>query len=57
MVDDLRSFLVAWQPGDVREVRIPKYDGRNTASGYFDNPDWSPSASGSGTAAPIFTSP
>ncbi|MHB8459006.1 MAG: AAA family ATPase [Candidatus Limnocylindrales bacterium] len=38
--DDLRTFLAAlWQPGDVREVRIPKHDGRRTASGYFDDPE------------------
>ncbi|MBA2717902.1 MAG: hypothetical protein H0U52_01480 [Chloroflexi bacterium] len=37
---DLRTFAAAlWQPGDVREVRIPKHDGRRTASGYFDDPD------------------
>ncbi|MDQ2934073.1 MAG: DUF3631 domain-containing protein [Chloroflexota bacterium] len=28
-----------WQPGDVREVRIPKYDGVKTAAGWFDDPD------------------
>jgi hypothetical protein len=39
-LDDLRSFLAAiWQPGDVREVRIPKYSGRRTAAGYFDDPE------------------
>ena len=28
-----------WQPGDVREVRIPKYGGRGVAAGYFDDLD------------------
>lgn len=38
--DDLRTFLRhLWQPGDVREVRAPKHDGRRTASGYFDDPE------------------
>ncbi len=33
------DFLTAiWQPGDVREVRIPRYAGSRTASGYFDDP-------------------
>lgn len=32
------DFLnVIWQPGDVREVRIPRYSGMKTASGYFDD--------------------
>lgn len=36
---DLERFLeLLWEPGDVREVRIPKYSGRRTASGYFDDP-------------------
>lgn len=40
VVDDLARFVgLLWQPGDVREVRIPKHDGRRTASGYFDDPD------------------
>jgi hypothetical protein len=34
------AFVKAiWQPGDVREVRILKYDGFNTAAGYFDDPE------------------
>jgi hypothetical protein len=38
-VDDLRTFLAAlWQPGDVREVRIPKNGRRPTAAGWFDDP-------------------
>jgi hypothetical protein len=36
---DLPRFLdLLTVPGEVREVRIPKWDGRNTASGYFDDP-------------------
>ncbi|MBM4438482.1 MAG: hypothetical protein FJ029_14925 [Actinobacteria bacterium] len=35
------SFLeLLWQPGDVRELRIPKYNRfGQTASGYFDSPE------------------
>ncbi len=37
----LRSFLeLLWLPGDVREVRIPRYNEQGyTASGYFDSAD------------------
>jgi len=36
---DLERFLeLLWEPGDVREVRAPKHDGRNTLSGYYDDP-------------------
>jgi hypothetical protein len=37
--DDLHTFLsVIWRSGDVREVRLPKWDGHQVASGYFDDP-------------------
>jgi len=38
---DLQRFLkLLWQPGEVREVRIPKYNTYgHTASGYFDTPE------------------
>lgn len=37
---DVATFLrVLRRPGEVLEVRIPKADGRNTASGYFDDLD------------------
>lgn len=36
---DLARFAaLLWQPGDVREVRIPKYSRQRTAAGYFDDP-------------------
>ena len=35
-----RFLQILWQPGDVREVRIPKHDQwGHTASGYFDSPE------------------
>lgn len=38
--DFSRFFDLIWMPGDVREVRIPKYNKYgHTASGYFDNPE------------------
>ena len=39
--DDALRFLQAlWRPGEVREVRIPKYDKYgSTASGYFETPE------------------
>ena len=33
---DFQPLLI---PGEVYEVRIPKYKGKYTCSGYFDNPD------------------
>ena len=37
-VDILRFVELLWRPGDVREVRIPKYNKYgHTASGYFDS--------------------
>ena len=38
---DFRRFLsLIWLPGEVREVRVPKYNKfGHTASGYFDSPD------------------
>ena len=39
-VDILRFVELLWRPGDVREVRIPKYNKYgHTASGYFDSPE------------------
>lgn len=39
--DDSTRFLkILWQPGDVREIRIPQHDQwRHTASGYFVSPE------------------
>ncbi len=39
MISTDRFIRALWKPGDVREVRIPKYDGFKTAAGYFDNPE------------------
>jgi putative DNA primase/helicase len=41
LLSDVTSFLeILWQPGDVREIRIPQHNQwRHTASGYFDGPD------------------
>ena len=37
--DGVAQFLsILSRPGDVLEIRVPKYDGRNTASGYFNDP-------------------
>lgn len=33
-----RYVRLLWQPGDVREVRVPKADGYRTHAGYFDDP-------------------
>lgn len=40
-LDDAKRFLdQLWQPGDVRELRIPKYNAfKSTASGYFTTPE------------------
>ena len=39
MTGDLERYVrLLWQPGDVREVRIPKADGYRTHAGYFDDP-------------------
>ena len=39
-VDILRFVELLWRPGDVREVRIPKYNKYgHTASGNFDSPE------------------
>ncbi|MHB8870283.1 MAG: DNA primase family protein [Thermoleophilia bacterium] len=37
--DSVRFLDLLWQQGEVREVRIPKWDGYKTASGYFDAPE------------------
>ena len=38
---DILCFVeLLWHPGDVREVRVPKYNKYgHTASGYFDSPE------------------
>jgi hypothetical protein len=33
-----RFARLLWRDGDVRELRVPRHDGRRTASGYFDDP-------------------
>ncbi len=40
LASDFRRFLeLIWHPGDVHEIRIPKYNKYgHTASGYFDSP-------------------
>jgi hypothetical protein len=36
---DVERYLeLLWRPGEVRELRVPKWDGRSTAAGYFDDP-------------------
>src|SRR5690242_14576965 len=38
--DAARFLSLLWQPGDVREVRIPKHNRfGHTAAGYFDCPE------------------
>lgn len=38
-VNDLTRYLEAlWSPGEVRELRIPRWDGYKTAAGWFDDP-------------------
>ncbi len=38
--DILRFLTLLWQPDDLRELRVPKYNKYNqTASGYFDAPE------------------
>ena len=35
----ISTFLhTLWSPREVREIRVPKHDGRNTTAGYFDDP-------------------
>ena len=36
----IRFLRLLWQPGDVRELRVPRHNAyRHTASGYFETPE------------------
>jgi len=38
-VNDLERYLTTlWRPGEVRELRAPRWDGYKTAAGWFDDP-------------------
>lgn len=39
-MNDLTRYLTTlWRPGEVRELRAPRWDGYKTAAGWFDDPD------------------